>query len=196
MKYRVQVSTSRRSRSFVYNVDTVNMKATPPADLPLGLLYWRVAATDGASGVGSYTSGTFTKAWGAAPTITSPDLVDTFDFPTEPVLFRWQPLAGAKSYTLEIDDAPDFIGATSYTTNNTNFTLTEPPTINQTFYWHLRATSSTGGVVTDWSRDPPYTYTWSTVPDLLTPADASASRSRTSSSAGTRSSAPRPTSSR
>ena len=93
VKYRVQVSTSPAFSSFAYNVDTVNVKATPPADLPLGLLYWRVAATDGGSGIGSYTSGTFTKEWGAAPTITSPDLVDTFDFPTQPVLFRWQPLA-------------------------------------------------------------------------------------------------------
>ena len=41
------------------------MKATPPADLPLGLLYWRVAATDGGSGIGTYTSGSFTKEWGA-----------------------------------------------------------------------------------------------------------------------------------
>ena len=80
------------------------------------------------------------------------------------MLFRWQPLAGAKSYTLEIDDATDFIGASSFTTNNTNFTLTEPPTINQTFFWRLRATSSTGGVVTDWSETRQYTYTWSTVP--------------------------------
>jgi hypothetical protein len=171
VKYRVQVSTSPAFSTLTYNVDTVNLKATPPADLPLGLLYWRVAATDGAAGVGSFASGTFTKEWGAAPTITSPDLVDSFDFPTQPVLFRWQPLAGAKSYTLEIDDASDFIGATSYTTNNTNFTLTEPPTTNQTFFWRLRATSSTGGVVSDWTETREYTYTWSTVPTLLTPAN-------------------------
>jgi hypothetical protein len=171
VKYRVQVSTSPAFSTLVYNVDTVNLKATPPADLPLGTLYWRVAATDGGSGVGAFTSSDFIKQWGAAPTITSPDLVDTFDFPTQPVLFRWQPLAGAKSYTLEIDDAPDFVGATSYSTNNTNFTLTEPPTIDQTFYWRLRATSSTTGNVTDWSETRQYTYTWSTIPTLLTPAN-------------------------
>ena len=63
------------------------------------------------------------------------------------------------------------MGASSFTTNNTNFTLTEPPTINQTFFWRLRATSTTGGVVTDWSETRQYTYTWSTGPTLLTPAD-------------------------
>ena len=170
-KYRVQVSTSPAFSSFVYSVDTVNRKATPPADLPLGPLYWRVAGTDGGAGIGAFTNGSFTKEWGNAPTITSPALVDTFDFPTEPVLFRWQPLAGAKTYTLEIDDASDFIGATSYTTNNTNFTLTEPPTTDQTFFWRLRATSSTGGVVSDWTATREYTYTWSTIPTLLTPAN-------------------------
>ena len=82
VKYRVQVSTSPSFSPLAYNVDTVNRKATPPADLPLGFLYWRVAATDGAAGVGSFTNGTFTKQWGAAPTITSPDDHDTFDFPT------------------------------------------------------------------------------------------------------------------
>lgn len=171
-KYRVQISTSPAFSSFVYNVDTVNRKATPPADLPLGTLYWRVAGTDGGAGIGPFSESSFTKAWGNAPTIIAPALVDTFDFPTEPVLFRWQPLAGAKTYTLEIDDAEDFIGASSFTTNNTSFTLTEPPTIDQTFFWRLRATSSTGGVVSDWTTTREYTYTWSTIPTLLTPADA------------------------
>ncbi len=170
-KYRVQISTSSAFTSFVYNVDTVNRQATPPADLPLGNLYWRVAGTDGSTGIGPFTEGTFVKEWGTAPTISSPDLIDTFDFPTEPVLFRWEPLAGAKSYTLEIDDADDFIGASSYTTNNTSFTPTEPPTIGQTFFWRLRATSTTGGVVSQWTETREYTYAWPTIPTLLTPAD-------------------------
>ncbi len=128
-KYRVQISTEFDMAPLVYNVDTVNRKATPPADLPLGLLYWRVAGTDGSSGVGPYSPvGTFTKEWGTAPVIDAPADGDSFDFPTEPVLFDWQPLAGAKSYTLEIDSDDQFILPTTHTTNNTNFTLTEPPT--------------------------------------------------------------------
>ena len=50
-KYRVQVSTSPTFATTVYNVDTVNTKATPPADLPLGTLYWRVAGMDSSSTV-------------------------------------------------------------------------------------------------------------------------------------------------
>ncbi len=156
VKYRVQVSTSPSFSPLVYNVDTVNRKATPPADLPLGFLYWRVAATDGGRGRRELHDRHASRSSGARRR-RSPRRTSTTPSTSrpQPVLFRWQPLAGAKSYTLEIDDAPDFIGATSFTTNNTNFTLTEPPTISQTFYWRLRATSSTGGVVTDWSPDPP-----------------------------------------
>jgi hypothetical protein len=170
-KYRVQVSTQSDFSPLVYNVDTVNRKATPPADLPLGLLYWRVAGTDGSSGIGPFSEGSFTKEWGTAPVIDAPANGDTFDFPTEPVLFDWQPLAGAKSYTLEIDDDDQFILPTTFTTNNTNFTLTEPPTINQSFWWRLRATSTTGGVVSEWTNPRQYTYAWPSVPTLLTPAD-------------------------
>jgi hypothetical protein len=171
-KYRIQISTQADFSPLVYNVDTVNRKATPPADLPLGVLYWRVAGTDGSSGIGPFTDGTFTKEWGNAPVIDSPSNLDTFNFPTEPVLFDWQPLAGAKSYTLEIDDDDQFILPTTYTTNNTNFTLTEPPTVGQSFWWRLRATSSTGGVVSEWTITRKYTYAWPTVPTLLTPPDA------------------------
>ena len=55
-KYRVQISTSDTFTSLVYNVDTVNRKATPPTDLPLGDLWWRVAGTDGSTGIGDSPS--------------------------------------------------------------------------------------------------------------------------------------------
>ena len=172
-KYRIQISTSPGFSPLVYSVDTVNRKATPPADLPLGVLYWRVAGTDGGAGIGPFTQSDFTKAWGNAPVIDTPVDAATFNFPTQPVLFDWQPLANAKNYTLEIDDADDFISPlVQATTNNTNFTLTEPLTINQTFYWRLRATSSAAGVVSDWTGTRTFDYLWPTVPTLLTPPDA------------------------
>ena len=80
------------------------------------------------------------------------------------------PPAGAKTYTLEIDDADDYIGASSFTTNNTTYTLTEPQTVGQTFHWHVRGNAATGGVVSAWSPDQTYTYTWPATPQLLTPA--------------------------
>jgi hypothetical protein len=171
-KYRIQISPELDFTPLTYTVDTTNRKATPPADLPLGQLYWRVAATDGGSGIGPWSEiRSFTKAWGNAPTIDSPVDGATFNFPNQPVLFDWQPLAGAKNYTLEIDDEPGFNLPASFTTNNTNFTLTEPQTIDPDFFWRLRATSSTSGVVSDWTSTRTYSYTWSTIPTLLTPAN-------------------------
>ncbi len=66
-KYRVQISTEPDFTPLTYNVDTVNRKATPPADLPLGLLYWRVAGTDGGSGIGPFTDGTLSPRSGGTP---------------------------------------------------------------------------------------------------------------------------------
>ena len=108
---------------------------------------------------------------GDAPAPAFPGDGDTLSFPTEPIRFTWDPLPGAKTYTLEIDDADDYIGASSFTTNNTTYTLTEPQTVGQTFHWHVRGNAATGGVVSAWSPDQTYTYTWPATPQLLEPAD-------------------------
>ena len=87
----------------------------------------RVAARDTGNVLGDYAARDFTKAWGASPTPTSPPLTDPSDpdgvvsleFPTDPLLFTWNGLPGAQSYQLQVDDADDFIGATTYTTKNT-----------------------------------------------------------------------------
>ncbi len=172
VKYRVQVSTSETFGTLAYAVDTYNRRATPPSDLPLGPLYWRVAGMDASSNLGPYSPAQgFTKQWAGAPGLISPADSATLSFPWQPPLFSWQPLAGAKSYTLQIDDADDFIGAAAYTTLNTSYTLTEPQTVGQAFYWRVQATSSTTGVVSAWSMTRSYTIGWSTVPTLVTPAN-------------------------
>ena len=169
-KYRVQISTSITFGTTIYSVDTVNTRATPPADLPLGTLYWRVAGMDSSSNLGPYSTVSSPRR-GLAPTLTGPADGITLDFPSEPVLFSWEPLAGAKSYTLEIDDAADFIGATSFITVNTEFALTETPSIGQSSFWRVRATSATSGVVSDWSETRSYEFDWTAVPNLTYPAN-------------------------
>ena len=58
----------------------------------------------------------------AEPIPTGPSDGTTLSFPTEPPLFQWDAVAGATSYRIEIDDASDFIGATTATTVNTAYT--------------------------------------------------------------------------
>ena len=95
----------------------------------------------------------------SAPTPIEPSDGGTLSFPTEPPLFQWLPVEGAKSYRIEIDDAPDFIGASSASTVNTAYTLTEPQTIGQPFYWRVQATSA-AGAVSDWSPTWSYEIAW------------------------------------
>lgn len=173
-RYRVQVSQSAAFASLAYSVDTVNVRATPTADLPEGPLYWRVAATDGGSGVGPWATGHFTKEWGAAPNPTAPAHNAVLSFPTSPVLFRWDALQGARTYTLEVDDAPDFIGAATYQTNNSSFTLTEPQTVGQVFHWRVRGNAA-AGVVSAWSETRSYTYAWPGTPVLVSPPNTNLS---------------------
>jgi hypothetical protein len=105
-----------------------------------------------------------------APTPFAPLDAGTLSFPTEPPLFQWLPVDGAKSYRVEIDDAPDFIGAISASTVNTSYTLTEPQTIGQPFFWHVQATSPSGAV-SDWSPTWSYEIEWpDSGPTLVEPA--------------------------
>jgi hypothetical protein len=171
-RYRVQVSTSAAFSSFVYNADTYNTRATPTTDLPLGTLYWRVAGMDGSNALGPYASSSFDKAWGEAPALTAPADGATLTYPDDPPLFTWEPLPGAKSYKIEVDDASDFVSPqTSAITNNTSFTLTEPQTIEQTFFWRVQGISGTAGVNSDWSPTRSYEVEWPAVPNLVSPAN-------------------------
>ena len=197
-KYRVQISTELRLRP----ARLQRGHRQPEGDAAGGPAAW--ASSTGASpaptaapALGRSPTGTFTKEWGTAPDrSTRRPTATPSTSRTEPVLFDWQPLAGAKSYTLEIDDDDQFILPTTFTTNNTNFTLTEPPTIDQ---------SSAGG-----SGRPPRQAASSASgrSRASTPTPGrrsrrssrrptmSARRSATSRSAGRRSSARRPTRSR
>jgi hypothetical protein len=171
VKYRVQISTSPAFSTLVYNVDTYNRNATPPTDLPLGDLYWRVAGTDGGSGIGPFATATFTKDWNAAPTLTTPADGATLSFPTTPVRFSWSPLAGAKSYTLELDDEITFNAPSVFTTNNTTYSLVTPQTVGQVYYWRVRANSTTSGIVSEYSEVRSYTFDWPSAATLTEPDD-------------------------
>jgi hypothetical protein len=175
-KYRIQISSSPSFTSPVA-ADTQNLRFAPPTELPLGTLYWRVAALDPKNVLGTYATGIFEKGWGASPEPISPPLTDpgdpegvmSLEFPTDPLLFTWHALPGAQSYQLQVDDADDFIGATTYTTKNTAFVITEPRTVDQTFFWHLRGVS--GGNYSDWSATGKFRSTWAIKPVLVYPAN-------------------------
>ncbi|MFA9432535.1 Ig-like domain-containing protein [Egicoccus sp. AB-alg2] len=171
VRYRVQVATNATFTALVYSVETASTAATPPQDLPLGTLYWRVAGIDAKSVVGVFATSSFERAWSAAPTLVSPAQGATLRFPSDPLLFAWDPVVGAKQYRIQIDDAEDFIGAEEYLTDNTSFTLSEPRTVDQDFYWRVQAVSATSKVNSAWSQVRRFRVAWGAMPTLVSPLD-------------------------
>jgi hypothetical protein len=169
-KYRLEVSAEADFSPLLsgYPVTTLELRYAPPAELPQGDIYWRVAAVNTTGALSDYASDTFTKGWGTAPQVLTPVNGKAFTFPAEPVLFSWDPLAGAVSYQLEIDDADDFIGADTYATKNTAYVLTEPMTVGQAFYWRVRGVSGT--LSSEWSTTSSFTSSWAGAPKLQFPA--------------------------
>lgn len=174
-KYRVQVSTSSSfSGNPIWQADVVNVSATPWVDLPLGTLYWRVAGMDG-SAVGPYGSASFTRGRLDGPQLLAPADGSTLEYPSEPVVLRWEPVPGVKNYRVEVDDAPDFIGAKTATTDATNWALLETQPLGQTFYWRVQGQGSANGVNTEFSSTWSYSLSWAqdgtpSVPQLIEPA--------------------------
>lgn len=168
-KYRIEISASATFSPTVVAEDTETLRYTPISELPLGQLYWRVAAKDAANTLGTYASDVFTKEWGVSPNPLTPSDGATLTFPTDALLFTWEALPGAQSYELQIDDASDFVGATSYATKNLAYVVTEPRTVGQEFFWRVRGVS--GGLYSDWSPARTFTSEWPTAPTLVHPAD-------------------------
>lgn len=169
-KYRVELSAEAGFSPLIsgFPVTTQELRYAPPTELPRGEIYWRVAAVDAAGALGDYTSASFVKGWGDAPVVVAPADGKSFAFPTEPILFSWGAVPGAVSYELQIDDADDFIGTKTYTTKNTDYVLTEPVTVNQSFYWRVRGVS--GSLSSEWSPTSSFTSSWVGAPKLQSPS--------------------------
>ena len=179
---------------------TANTYATPLTDLATGQYWWRVAAVDSSNLSSPYSSTwTFTKATADAPVPRTPVDGATLAYPTQSLILSWDPMPGAKTYEVQIDDDPAFVGAPNpVATPNNSYTPALPP-LGTTSYWRVRAKSSSG-VPSQYSAPQSYTMVWnetvSSDPATRSPANTTASTSRRSSSTGPRCGAPAPTSSR
>ncbi len=178
VRYKVQISTISSFSSTIYSQDTYALQVTPPAILPFATLYWRVAGEDGSGATGPYSVASFTKSVNTAPTPLTPTNGQTLVFPTDPAIFSWQPVPGAVSYVLQIDDASDFVGATQYLTANTSFTLTDTQAFTQSdgvtpqvWWWQVQAKFANASV-TAWSSGWSYQISWPAAPQLESPANS------------------------
>jgi hypothetical protein len=177
VRYNVQISTSALFSTTIYSVDTYALQATPPMLLPFQTLYWRVAGEDGGNVLGPYSAASFTKSVASAPAALTPTDKQVLTFPTDHLVFSWQPVAGAVSYTLQIGNSNDFIGAAQYTTVNTSYTLTDTQSFTlsdgvtlESWWWQVQAVYSNSSV-TAWSTPRSYQMNWPATPQLKTPAN-------------------------
>lgn len=160
VKYRVQASRSDQFTSTLFSEDTGNLQYTPATDLPLGGLHWRVAATDGRTGVGPWAQSGFVKEPASQPEPTAPADYATLAYPATTPVLRWSALPAVKTYRIELDDAPDFIGATAFSTANTALALTAPLALDKDYYWRVQGVSATTGVSTSYSPARQFRMTW------------------------------------
>ena len=167
-RYEVQVASSSAFLApLKFSSSTLNSRATPPADLAVGSWWWRVRAFDSANVAGAYAVSTFSKVAAAAPVVLTPIDLAVLQYPTDPLVYSWQPMAGAMTYEVQVDDDVNFVGALpAVSTKNTRYVPISPPTFNTIFFWHVRGVSAQS-VPTEWSEPRSNQMTWANLPPLL-----------------------------
>ena len=168
--YDVQIATNNKFSSTLYSETTDNTKATPTTILPPDAgLFWRVRANSVSGAHSSWSVASFTHAHVAGPRLVSPATGTTLAQPQSPPLLRWNPIAGADGYTVEVDTADDFVGATAYDARTTSFVLPNPGP-QTTYYWRVQATFA-AGYVTSWSQSRSFVISAIKTPALVSPAN-------------------------
>lgn len=112
-RYVVQGAENASFSAPVFVQETVNTAYVPTRMLKDGILYWRVQARDDA-GSSDFTSAQTTISSYPAPTgisITSPTNGAVLP-PVSPPVIRWDSVAGATSYDVEVDNEGDGVGGT------------------------------------------------------------------------------------
>lgn len=171
--YRVQVSTSSAFSPTAYTVDTVNTNATPPTELTNSTFFWRVAAADSSKALGPWSQvWSFRKTAGEAPTGLSPADGASFTYPSGTPVLEWSPVAGVKTYKIQVDDNSSFLSPiVAPSTANTAYAVSAALTLGKPYYWRVWGVSL-GGQETAKTDARQFTVDWpSSAPAPQTPAN-------------------------
>ena len=169
--YNLQYSADADFVTGVTKIGTVNRRYVPKAALPAGTLWWRVQAKN-ASGTSDWSTTSFDVDPTAGPTLSVPSDGQLLDQPDDPVLLSWTPVAGALSYTVQLDDDPgDFVTPVVSTSGiRTTAYVMQNPQVATTYHWRVRAQLD-GAVVSDWSEIRTFAVGGLADPVLVAPAD-------------------------
>ena len=169
-RYVVQGAENSSFSTPVFNLETVNISYVPTRLLKDGILYWRVQAKDD-SGSSDFTSTQTTIASYPAPTgiaITGPTGGAVLP-PVSPPVIRWDSVAGATSYDVEVDNEGDGVGGiVREGVLTTTYVWPEPQGVgekvgNEDFYVRIRARFE-NNLQTNWS--PYVKYDVSQLPEV------------------------------
>jgi hypothetical protein len=146
VKYEFQFAADSRFKSIVGGQGrgsyfTRSTFGTVPDAVADGSYYWRVRAVDRHDRTGRWSPArAIEKRWTATPTLLGPPAGGTVNYPSTPVVLRWEPVPGAYKYQLQLATDPGLANSAlhnrlqSVETSATAFALPTalPP---GTYYW-------------------------------------------------------------
>lgn len=140
--YRIQISASSSFSSTLANDTTTNVAWTPTERLPDGTLHARVRAEVSNSVVGDWNTIDFATEAVPAPELATDQDDAVAQLPQDPAVMRWRPVAGAISYTVEVDEGTvssvDWVNGKTGTSPGTSLVWPTPQGVGD-YTWRVRA---------------------------------------------------------
>lgn len=177
--YTVEISDTPGFSSIVWKADTVQAIAVPEKLLADGKYWWRVKAVDAAGTVGAYSDvGRFAKSWpntiGGTKLSAAPGGAGVSHLTLNPYL-SWTPVAGAKSYDVQVA-AGDQFATSAFTATDVPEAFVTPAAkgalADNGYGWRVRARDANDNPG-PWTVATPFTKGW-VAPTPVGPADGAA----------------------
>lgn len=168
--YEVKVDNDSGFGSPEWSAGTVNNVSVPTRMFAAGDQNMQVRAKDASNMWSAWTTSTFVVEAGPGPTLTTPDDAAILAQPADPPVLVWTPVAGATSYTVELDTEDGFVSPTTYATEATAFVVPDNQAPDVTYYWRVRANLA-DGVSTDFSSHRSYDVGPIATPPITAPAN-------------------------
>jgi hypothetical protein len=141
--YEFQLAADARFNAPVLGGDgsftTRNTRATVRKAPPNGRYWWRVRSVTKNGRVSGWATGSVRKNWHTAPQLVSPANGGAFNYPTDPLILSWTPVAGAARYSVAIAADPTFTTMVDGAPMETAATSVNPPSSLPlgTYYWRV-----------------------------------------------------------
>jgi hypothetical protein len=151
--YQFEFSATRNFSSNVSGFGTnpvaVNNTAISNDDtIPNGTYFWRVRGVSATNVPGSWSPiRKLVKRWNAAPKLKTPAKNGAVNWPSNPLLFSWSPVAGAVNYQLKIGTSPQMSTLVSGPTDVQGPRYAFPGALApNTYYWSVAPIDASGNL--------------------------------------------------